>query len=309
MTGKPPVVWLLDDQKPGHRSQLKGLGNRLRVLCGANLHWLDATTIPVPVWRALFGLAPRLDLPRPDLIIAAGRRSHRLLLSLRRLRGARTLVLMKPGFPLSWVDGAIIPAHDGVPERDGVLVSEGALNAMTPMARLTDKPEALILLGGPSPHYEWDNDRVLQQVTQLIQNYRDWRWTISGSRRTPPELQAELEALAGPRITVVDHSRTHQDWLSHTLAGCRAAWVTPDSVSMVYEVLTAGLPTGLFELPPRQPGRVVSGIEALLERGRVASWQDHARIMQRRGQEAAPLWEADRAARWVIQRFLGGGER
>lgn len=307
--GRPPVVWLLTDQKPGHRSQLKGLGNRLRVLGGASLHWLDVSDIRVPAWRALLGLAPRLNLPRPDLIIAAGRQTHRLLLSLRRLRQARTLVLMKPSFPLTWVDGAVIPAHDAVPARDNILVTEGALNAVTPMARLTDKPEALVLLGGPSRHYEWDDDHVLQQLTQLIQTYRDWRWTISGSRRTPAELQARLNELAGPRVTVVDQARTHQDWLSHTLAACRVAWVTPDSASMVYETLTAGLATGLFDLPSRPQSRVASGVESLLQNGRVARWPDHARVMERQAEGPAPLWEADRAARWVIERFLGGRAR
>ena len=34
---RTPVVWLLTDNKPGHRNQLKGLGNRLRVLAGASV--------------------------------------------------------------------------------------------------------------------------------------------------------------------------------------------------------------------------------------------------------------------------------
>ncbi|WP_236744079.1 hypothetical protein [Marinobacter similis] len=55
-----PVVWLLTDNKAGHRSQLKGLGNRLRVLTGASLHWIDASEVSVPVWRALLGIAPTL---------------------------------------------------------------------------------------------------------------------------------------------------------------------------------------------------------------------------------------------------------
>jgi len=82
-----PVVWLLTDNKPGHRNQLKGLGNRLRVLAGASVSEIDATEIPTPLWRALLGMAPAMDetLRAPDLIIAAGSGTHRLLLSLRRL--------------------------------------------------------------------------------------------------------------------------------------------------------------------------------------------------------------------------------
>ena len=130
-TGSPaPVVWLLTDNKPGHHNQLKGLGNRLRVLAGASVSEIDATEAPPPLWRALLGVAPAMDkaLGRPNLIIAAGSGTHRLLLSLRRLRKVKTVVLMKPGFPLNWVDAAIIPEHDKVPPARHVLATEGVIN-------------------------------------------------------------------------------------------------------------------------------------------------------------------------------------
>src|SRR5690606_36426935 len=113
---RAPVIWLITDNKPGHRNQLRGLSNRLRVLTGASQYWVNASEYSVPIWRALLGIAPAMDaaLPRPDLIIAAGTGTHRLLLALRRLGKVKTLVLMKPAFPLGWIDGAIIPAHDGV---------------------------------------------------------------------------------------------------------------------------------------------------------------------------------------------------
>src|SRR5690554_185963 len=122
-----PVIWLITDNKPGHRNQLRGLAGRLRALTGAKLYWLNAADYPVPLWRALLGLAPTVDkaLPQPDLIVAAGSGTHRLILALRRYRKARTLVLMKPAFPLNWVDGAIIPAHDDVKPSKTVLNTEG----------------------------------------------------------------------------------------------------------------------------------------------------------------------------------------
>src|SRR5690554_7826222 len=155
-----PVIWLITDNKPGHRNQLWGLGGRLRALTGAKLDWLNAADYPVPLWRALLGLAPTVDkaLPQPDLIVAAGSGTHRLILALRRYRKARTLVLMKPAFPLNWVDGAIIPAHDDVKPSKTVLNTEGVINAITPLAELTGKPNALILVGGPSEHFDWNND-------------------------------------------------------------------------------------------------------------------------------------------------------
>lgn len=301
-----PVIWLLTDNKPGHRNQLKGLGNRLRVKAGASLYWVNALEVNVPLWRALLAMPPAMDkaLPHPDLIIAAGTGTHKLLLSLRRFKNTRTLVIMKPGFPRTWVDGVIIPAHDGVTENQHTLVTEGAINTVTPLAKITDKPEALLLLGGPSSHFNWDDDVVFGQVTHLIGEYPQWRWTISGSRRTPEALRIRLNELAGPKITVADPDTTHEDWLSHSVAASRAIWVTPDSMSMVCEAATSGVPTGLLQLQQRPGSRVASGVQRLVETGYVARWSDHATVMGGKTGQETPLWEANRAAQWVIQRGL-----
>lgn len=305
-----PVVWLLTDNKPGHRNQLKGLGNRLRVLAGVSLHWVDAKSLKIPLWRTLLGRAPKIDshLPRPNLIIGAGTGTHRLLLALRRLKNTKTLVIMKPVFPLNLVDGAIIPAHDGVRSGDRVLVTEGVINTITPLARITDKPEALILVGGPSPHYLWDSDSLLGQINYLIGHYPQWRWTISGSRRTPKDLLARLEALASQKITVVDPATTHPDWLSLRLAASKAVWVSPDSVSMVCESATSGVPTGLFQLPEHSDSRVARGISNLIREGRVGCWSDHVAVMAGKTGHNQPLWEADRVARWILDQGLLSSE-
>lgn len=300
-----PVIWLITDNKPGHKNQLKGLGNRLRVLTGAAVYWVNAEDYSVPVWRALLGLAPAMDtaLPPPALIIAAGTGTHRLLLALRRFRKARTVVLMKPAFPLAWVDAAIVPAHDEIKASKNILVTEGVINAVTPLARLISKPEALILAGGPSPHFDWDSDAILSQISDLIARYPHWRWSISDSRRTPETLAVRLDELQGPKITVIHHGSTHDSWLNHQLAASKAAWVTPDSVSMVCEAVTSGVPTGLLDLPARPGSRVANGVKRLAELGLVAHWSDHASVMNEQVERHARLWEADRAARWLIDRF------
>lgn len=302
-----PVVWLLQDEKPGHLSQLKGLGNRLRVLAGADVRTVNAASVKVPLWRALLGMAPVFDAPdkKPDLIIAAGHGTHRLLLSLRRKKKVKTVVLMTPGFPLGWVDGAIIPTHDKPPMHNRhVLPTEGVINAITPLARITDKPEALILVGGPSDHFQWQDDVVIGQITELMSRYSDWRWTISGSRRTPDSVLSRLDELANLKVTVVDHTRTHENWLPHQLPASKAVWVTPDSGSMVCEAVTSGVPTGVFELTAKPGSRVANGINRLLEQGHLASWSDRAAVMTGQTSGNRQLWEADRAARWLIQTLL-----
>lgn len=306
-TQQAPIVWLITDNKPGHRNQLRGLGGRLRALTGAKLFWVNAAEYPIPLWRALLGLAPSMDpaLPRPDLIVAAGSSTHRLLLALRRYGKAKTLVLMKPAFPLNWVDGAIIPAHDGIKPAGNLLVTDGVVNTITPLARLTDKRQALVLVGGPSEHFDWSDDTVVEQISDLIARYPQWQWTISDSRRTPESVARRLDELRRPGISVVHYRDTHEDWLSHQLSASRAAWVTPDSASMVFEAVTSGVATGIFDLPARPGSRVAGGIQALAERGLIAHWSDHASVMAEHKPHHPQLWEADRAARWAIQRFPG----
>lgn len=302
-----PVIWLITDNKPGHKNQLKGLSNRLRVITGASQYWIDAAEYSVPLWRALLGVAPAMDaaLPRPDLIIAAGTGTHRLLLALRRLGKAKTLVLMKPAFPLGWIDGAIIPSHDGVKPGRNTLLTDGVISAITPLAKLTTKPEALILVGGPSGHFTWDDDAILSQVNDLIARYPQWRWTISDSRRTPAATSKRLAELQGLKISVVHHNRIHEDWLSHQLSASRAVWVTPDSISMVCEAATSGVPTGLLNLPARAGSRVADSIKRMAEHGLIAHWSDHTTVMTEQNDRHGRLWEADRAARWVAERWLG----
>ena len=59
-----PVVWLLTDNKPGHKNQLKGLGNRLRVLAPeprvleAPDNNLNALQAGVPADTRLVAVAP-----------------------------------------------------------------------------------------------------------------------------------------------------------------------------------------------------------------------------------------------------------
>lgn len=301
-----PVVWLITDNKPGHRNQLKGLGDRLAELINADIFWVNANDYQVPLSRVLLGKPPAMDgkLPPPELIIAAGSSTHRLLLALRKIPHASKLVLMKPAFPINWIDGAIIPAHDRVQPSPNVLVTEGALNAVEPLNTLTDAKNALVLIGGPSPHFAWDSQTIFEQVRELITHYPQWHWQVTDSRRTPAGLAHQLEDLHDEHTVVTHHQQTPDGWLNQQLAQSRAAWVTPDSLSMVCEAATSGVPTGLLQLPPQKNSRVAAGVKRLVGQGFVFEKGQPTRIM---GQAAAPqktLWEADRAARWVIDHFL-----
>jgi len=298
-----PVIWLLSDSRPGHISQLRGLGRRLETRSGALACWIKADDHPVSLRQVFIGRLAIPDMPDPDMLIAAGHGTHRLLLALRRKLRVPAVVLMKPSFPLRWVDAAIIPEHDQPPRVKHILPVKGVLNAASPARSLTSEPRGLILTGGPSPHYDWDTGDICQQILTLCNDYPDWSWVVASSRRTPYALLEQLTAAEAPNLTLVAPQETDATWLPEMLQNSRAVWVSPDSVSMVSEALTTGIPTGLLALHPNAPSRVAKGMTSLLQGGYVAEWSARKAMMNAEPRLIPELWEADRAARWLLERF------
>ena len=87
-------------------------------------------------------------------------------------------------------------------------------------------------------------------------------------------------------------------------AGAGLVWVSEDSVSMVYEALTAGCATGILAVPARRHGKkkLQQGIEALARDGLVttfAHWQNKTPL-----QTPARLFdEAARVAAWILDKW------
>ena len=300
---RPQRLWLLTDGKPGHRNQLRGLSERLQAHSEADVEWIDVHRYPVSLTALVRGRgnAPA-TLQKPDMLIAAGSASHRLLLTWKRQFNCFACVLMKPDFPLSWVDAAIIPEHDGVPARDNILLTRGVVNAVTPVAELPRLARGLILVGGPSKHFSWSSSTVAAQIHQLCRDATGIHWTLADSRRTPAQFREQVLINIPPNTELVPHETTRPDWLPRILGQVRQAWVTPDSVSMVYEALTAGLPTGLFDLAPRCKSRVAEGIDRLRSEHLVTGFSERQRLLTE--QQARPeLWEAERAALWLLERW------
>jgi mitochondrial fission protein ELM1 len=301
---RPLVVWRFIDGKPGHENQSLGLANAL-----AELLPVDVRTLAVRGgWRRWPGLlagrcVADAALPPPDLLVGAGHATHLPMLVCRRRRGGRIVVLMRPSLPRRWFDLCVIPQHDAVAVADGVLLSRGVLNTLRPAAH-KDPQLGLILVGGPSAHYRWDAAALCAQIGEIAR--RDLRrWVVATSRRTPAETSQALGRIAAANLTLVPHEQTAPGWLAGQLQPAAVAWVTEDSVSMLYEALTAGAACGVLPVPVRRAGRVRAGLQGLLADGLVTSFA----AWQRDGRLAAPdqpLGEAARCARWIRDRWLAG---
>ena len=267
----PVILWQICDGKRGHLSQSTGLIEALRRRVPLAVHRVMAPPLSQSLASCLTGKTPWAgDLPAPQVAVGAGHATHVALLAVSRACRARTIVLMRPSLPLGWFDFCLAPAHDDPPERDNVIITTGAVNPMQ-ATRNHDPERGLILVGGPSRHYRMDVHALLSCIRQVLERTSPRYWTLSNSPRTPAQLNRELMGLETAGVEVALWDRCKPGWLAETLARARDVWVTEDSVSMIYEALTAGCRVGLLPLPRKPASRLHRAIDRLLEQGFVSA--------------------------------------
>lgn len=299
-SGTPSLcIWIVSDGKPGHLNQSRGLAEAIARATPTTIHEFAALPRARAALACLLARLPAQNLPLPDLILGAGHATHLTLLAARRASGGRAVVLMKPSLPRRLFDLAIVPAHDGLKADARTWVTEGAINRVRPAAEPDDARmrRGLILIGGESPHFEWNGDAIHVQIKSLLARLPALHWTLATSRRTPADFLARL-----PRhetLAVVPPEAAPPDWLPARLAESGIVWVTPDSASMVYEALTAGADVGVFDLPVNPKSRVGWAIAGLADAHRItrfAQWCAHGVLHPNR----SPLAEADRTAAHLL---------
>ncbi|MBF0588965.1 MAG: mitochondrial fission ELM1 family protein [Magnetococcales bacterium] len=301
----PLVVWRLLDGKPGHENQTRGLVAGLRLHLEVELFNFQAGSRTRGVWEWLTGTfrgAPGGFQRPPDLIIGAGHATHFPLLAAKRRYGGRTIVLMKPSLPPWMFDLCLMPEHDGAMPLEKVVPTLGVLNTIRPSERL-DPGKGLFLIGGPSKHYGWDNDSILQQIAEIIDHDSEIQWRLTTSRRTPESFLPKLRAIASPTLSIVPYSDTGPQWVPGQLEEAGCVWASEDSVSMVYEALTAGGKVGALTVPALGESRVNLGLLFLLEKRFVipfTSWRTHGW----EGRLEKRFCEAERCAEEVVKQWF-----
>lgn len=266
-TTTPLVIWRIIDGKPGHENQTLGLANAMRRL--AEQSQRECVVLDIPANRKQAGPISFLrrhfpageGLPAPDFILAAGSGTHWSLLCAQRRYGGKSVVLMKPSLPLSWFDWVVVPEHDGVFVASNIIRTLGVLNPLVPGQKVSGS--ALVLIGGPSKHFAWDESRIVSEVSVIFKKKPSA--CIADSRRTPESLRKLLRQAYAENYYPFEQSQ--QGWLAHQLSTVEAAYVTADSVSMVYEAITAGCKTEIL-LPgaAATKSRVAKAVSKLIDR-------------------------------------------
>ena len=297
------VVWRFTDGKPGHEKQSLGLLQALAERVPLEIHRFDVRFTHL-FWRQLRGHALHgdIDIPVPDLIVGVGHRTHPHMLLTRLVCGGKVVALMKPSLPHRWFDLVFVPRHDRYLRKGNLVETRGVVCPDTRGDKRAGR--GLILLGGRNRHFEWDSREIATQVTEIARCSPDTQWSVCDSPRTPAAFR---EALGEAPNLEFRHWRTMaSDFLERALAEAAYVWVTADSVSMLYEALSAQATVGVIALRKRRPHRgnkLSRGIALLRTQGHVYLSSDGYRL-----RDALPpphfFSESHRCADIVVRRML-----
>ena len=296
------VIWRIVDGRRGHDNQSLGLVKALSRHVSCVSHDIPVSSFKSGLWSYLLKkYSPGDSLPKPHLIVGAGHGTHLHLLCARRAYGGRTVVIMNPSLPTAFFDFCLIPDHDNPRITDSIIITRGALNAITP-GKYHDSGYGLIMVGGPSRHFGWDDNQLSGQIGLILKTSNNITWHITDSPRTPASTSHNLAGLGLENVIFHSHKNTGMDWATNQLLKSGYVWVTEDSMSMIYESLTAGAATGLLRVPLQRQGKLTNCIQNLISNNMITSFEDW-----KNGKQLTPpddiLDEANRCAEYLLEKI------
>ena len=261
----------VSDGKAGHRSQALGLFKAIQRQSSETVSFEEISIDDLAIFPLLVGLFRR-SIPQlqttPDFIFGVGSHTQlRVFLLGKIYPQAKTVILMKPNYPFAWFNYSVIPEHDGIPASDRVIVTQGALNPIVNEQRHQSE-RILIALGGSSKRHQWNEDKVFASIEHIVKQHSENEIIITTSRRTPEQFVERLNTYPFlPHVHFFPVEQTPQGWIFEEMQQAEAVWVTEDSVSMIYEALTAGCRVGVIAMDRTKQDRITTSVDGLLGKG------------------------------------------
>lgn len=323
-TSALPAVWILSDEKPGHRTQSLGLANALGWPCEEkklqfNFRGELPNALVKDTIKSLTASSHAIaGPPWPDLVIATGRRTAPIAAWVRQhsLGKTRTVQMGRIGISRDdHFDLGVAPVYAGLypdPRRmETVLpltrVNQVSLDKAAEQWRArfsTDsRPLLALLVGGTNVEHEFSPAcaRELGESVKSMVDAAGGKVLVSTSRRTSePAAEALLAALgsccAHAYIWQRDKDICDNPYMAY-LACAAALVVTGESASMLAEACSTGKPVAIFPLPVRSASPVtwLRTLGRML--GDAVARRAYARPLNKRGVERPQRG---------IQRFCAG---
>mgnify|MGYP005672235833 FL=1 len=263
-------IWLILDGKRGHEKQSEDLAQALQ-----NIVDIEITKIEGIFFKPLISKFLRLfnfdSNKKPDLIIGTGHSTHLSMIFSKIVNGGKTIVIMKPSLPHSWFDLCLIPKHDGIPEKPGIFLTNGAINNIE-NEKKHNKSRGLIVLGGKSKHFKWDNQAVILQINNIINQHPKIKFKIATSRRTPKDFIDHLDDNLKKNTPIFEYEKVKQNWFMEEAKLSKHAWVTTDSISMIYELIASGSYVNLIRLEKKYDSKISIEISRMINTGLITTY-------------------------------------
>lgn len=289
----------VSDGKAGHRSQALGLFKAMQRQYTSTVTFQEISIDDLPIGTLLSGLfrhqVAGVD-QAPNYIFGVGSHTHfRVWLLGQVYKQAKTVILMKPSLPFALFDYAVIPEHDGVTASKKVLVTQGALNPIVNEQR-HQQGRILIALGGSSKRHQWNDAKVLNSIQHITADNPEAEIILTTSRRTPKAFLNVLEQQNfSAQFQIYPVEQTPQGWIFKEMQKAEAVWVTGDSVSMIYEALTAGCKVGVIQIDRLKEDRITGSVDLILQKGLVSLSTSSSELT-----EPSAFKEADRVATYLL---------
>ena len=293
----------------GHQNQALALLEALRERLNLRVEVLEISDHPLPGLRLLHAIICSFGLERPDLVVGAGHSTHGAMVGLGVLRRVPTLVIMRPSLPMGCFSRVVAPSHDllGATASPRLIPTFGPLCRKAPpwvSRRSTSQqwPRTLILLGGPSSHHSFDLAALQGHLALLLDADSDPEgWCLVESRRTPAEALQRLGGDLGLTLSqLMPWKHCPSGWLVAALAQRPVVWVSEDSMSMLFEAVSAGCRVGVLPIPRRDGRfRLQHSLDRLVAEGYVlplAAWREGQQLHD----PPQPLEEAGRVADQLV---------
>ena len=332
---KSITIWRFIDGKAGHEKQSTAAINALSKKINCEVFDID-----LPSKNSFFGafLSGKLKnlkkLGEPNLIIGVGHQTHLYVLYSKRYYGGMSILIMKPSLPTDWFDLCILPEHDRVRAQkeytDCALTSQSKIfYSQGPLVDIKERKKnktgrSMILIGGPSKNYQWNNVMIVSQIIDLIEQNPNDKFMLVTSRRTPKIFMKHLRIEVGmlqhsqslraiepgeplrnldiyTSSSELHYPQSNPEWVNERMSEAQYVWVTNDSFSMIYEALSYGAQVGLLCLDAYPDNRVDQATRQIFA-GKRCNWDD-ARNFKKLTINRKNLNEAETCAAFILKKY------
>jgi mitochondrial fission protein ELM1 len=272
------------DGRPGHEKQTFGIIDALALrtavkvtpLRVGNSSLLRKTGLLASLFFPF--LAPvNTAIKKSSMVICTGSSTHVTALFIKNKYKIKAFACMTPG-PIvrGLFDCCFVPLHDKAAPGENIFSTFGAPNSCSDLGR-HEKDRSLILIGGvDTASHSWDSKKIGGMVQSAIDNNPRTFWTIGSSPRTPEPTVEILKNISASmdNVSFFDYKETKRGWVEEQYNLNDTVYVSSDSISMLYEAMSAGCRVTVFPMDwKKSTSKFKFNEDFLIEKGMVLRFE------------------------------------